>query len=139
MMEAASSAMPGCVVLNPACAAPSDCAAAPCPKDSAPSAVKTEGGTETRKAKRPRVAKTSSAGDAACAPECGEEDTKAPETGTWLIVAKAVRMHLKNNETSMHCGADALPALNAKLADMLRDAMQRAQCNGRKTLKGCDF
>ena len=65
--------------------------------------------------------------------EEGEEDSKA------LVVAKALREHLKNNETPMHCGADALPALNAKIADLLRDAMHRAQKNGRKTLKGCDF
>ena len=67
------------------------------------------------------------------APEEGKEDSKA------LVVAKAVRQYLKNNETAMHCGADALPVLNAKITGLLRDAMQRAQQNGRKTLKGCDF
>lgn len=67
----------------------------------------------------------------------GEE--RGPESGTWLIVAKAVRMHLKNHEVSMHCGSDALPALNAKLADLIKDAIGRAQTNGRKTLKACDF
>ena len=66
-------------------------------------------------------------------------EEKTPDSGTWLIVAKAVRMHLKNHEHSMHCGSDALPALNAKLADMIRDAMNRAHLNGRKTLKACDF
>lgn len=66
-------------------------------------------------------------------------EEKMPETGTWLIVAKAVRQHLKNHETSMHCGSDALPALNAKLADIIREAIARAHANGRKTLKGCDF
>ena len=69
--------------------------------------------------------------------EGGEE--KQLESGTWLIVAKAVRMHLKNNEVSMHCGADALPALNAKLAEFIKDAIVRASANGRKTLKACDF
>jgi histone H3/H4 len=64
---------------------------------------------------------------------------KTPETGSWLIVAKAVRQHLKNHEISMHCGSDALPVLNAKLADLLREATARAHANGRKTLKGCDF
>ena len=83
-------------------------------KESAPGA---------KKSKSPRSA----------APEEGEEDSKA------LVVAKAVREYLKNNETPMHCGADALPALNAKLADLLRDSIRRAQQNGRKTLKGCDF
>ena len=66
-------------------------------------------------------------------------DEKPPESGTWLIVAKAVRSHLKASETSMHCGSDALPALNAKLADMIRDAVLRASLNGRKTIKACDF
>ena len=65
--------------------------------------------------------------------EEGEEDSRA------LVVAKAVRQYLKSNEATMHCGADALTALNAKLTELLRDAMQRAQENGRKTLKGCDF
>ena len=82
-----------------------------------------EGAPGAKKSKRQRSA----------APEEGEEDSKA------LVVAKAVRQYLKNNETAMHCGADALPALNAKIAGLLRDAMQRAQQNGRKTLKGCDF
>lgn len=67
------------------------------------------------------------------------EEMKTPESGSWLIVAKAVRMHLKSHETAMHCGSDALPALNAKLADMIKDAIVRAQSNGRKTLKACDF
>lgn len=67
------------------------------------------------------------------------EEKVVTESGTWLIVAKAVRMHLKNHEHSMHCGADALPALNAKLSEMINDAVQRAVANGRKTLKQCDF
>ena len=67
------------------------------------------------------------------------EDNKTPESGNWLIVAKAVRSHLKTHEVSMHCGSDALPALNLKLADLIHDAIGRAQNNGRKTIKACDF
>ena len=122
-----ASAMPGGAVLSPASAMAAVSEAkepGPCPKADG----------DPRKPKRQRITKAQQAAEEGC-----EEDSKAPESGTWLIVAKAVRQYLKNNETAMHCGADALPALNAKLADLLRDAMQRAQQNGRKTLKGCDF
>lgn len=78
--------------------------------------------------KRPRAAKPDAEGD----------DDK-PDSGTWLLVAKAVRLYLKTHESSMHCGSDALPALNAKLADLLREASGRARANGRKTLKASDF
>lgn len=67
-----------------------------------------------------------------------EGDEKSAE-GSWLIVAKAVRMHLKNHETAMHCGSDALPALNAKVAELINDAIARSQSNGRKTIKASDF
>ena len=67
------------------------------------------------------------------------EEMKTPESSSWLIVAKAVRMHLKSYETAMHRGSDSLPALNAKLADMIKDAIVRAQSNGPKTMKACDF
>ena len=66
----------------------------------------------------------------------GEEKTAE---GTWLIVAKAVRMHLKNHEVAMHCGSDALPALNAKVTELINDAITRSQSNGRKTIKASDF
>ena len=122
-----ASAMPGSAVLSPACAMPPS-------SESKEGALGAKGDSEGRKSKRQRVTKTQHTGE-----DVGEEDGKAPESGTWLIVAKAVRQYLQNNETAMHCGADALPALNAKLADLLRDAMHRAQQNGRKTLKGCDF
>lgn len=69
-----------------------------------------------------------------------EAEAQQPtESGTWLIVAKAVRTHLKQHQTAMHCGSDALPALNAKLADLVAEAINRAQANGRKTIKACDF
>ena len=67
-----------------------------------------------------------------------EGDEKSSE-GNWLIVAKAVRVHLKNNETAMHCGSDALPALNAKVAELINDAIARSKSNGRKTIKASDF
>ena len=101
------------------------------------SAVASKGG-----AKRSRVSKTAAtpAETPADCPAYAEPcEEKGPESGTWLIVAKAVRMHLKSHEVSMHCGSDALPALNAKLADLIKDAIGRAQTNGRKTLKACDF
>ena len=67
--------------------------------------------------------------------EEGEEDSKAMS----VAKAAAVRQYLKNNETPMDCDADALLALNAKLAELLRAAARRAQQNGRKTLKGYDI
>ena len=99
---------------------------------------------ETRDARR-APGKDGRAKEAARAPERptsteeAEREDRTPETGTWLIVAKAVRSHLKNHELSMHCGADALPALNAKLVELINDAIQRASANGRKTLKQSDF
>ena len=68
-----------------------------------------------------------------------ETEEKAPETGNYLIVHKAVRQYLKNNVFSMHCGADAIPAINAKVQEFLDDACKRAHGNNRKTLKACDF
>ena len=67
--------------------------------------------------------------------EEGEEDSKAMS----VAKAAAVRQYLKNNETPMDCDADALLALNAKLAELLRAAVRRAHQNGRKTLKGYDI
>jgi len=61
------------------------------------------------------------------------------ESGNCMIVAKAVRMALKNSSTPMHCGADAIPALNSKVMEFINDASARAIANGRKTLKSCDF
>ena len=59
--------------------------------------------------------------------------------GSALVVAKAVRTLLKNHPTPMHCGGDALPALNSKVSDIIFEAMGRALANGRKTLKSSDF
>ena len=92
------------------------------------------------KAKRSRgSAKKAEPPAQSCDPSPEPVEDLKQESGTWLIVAKAVRLHLKNNEVSMHCGSDALPELNAKLADLIKEAIQRAQANGRKTLKACDF
>lgn len=56
-----------------------------------------------------------------------------------LIVAKAVRLHLKEMDTVMHCGADSLPALNAKIKEIIDLGAARARANGRRTVKAADF
>lgn len=69
-----------------------------------------------------------------------EEGEKMGEPGTWLIVAKTVRGLLKGNpNAAMHCGSDALPALNARVVELIQEAIARAVANNRKTLKSCDF
>lgn len=131
----------------PATVLPPAQAMAPAPTAPCPTAKTMEPPTDsapTKPQKRPRATKSAvpekaSAEGAAVPAEVMQDDTKPPDSGQWLIVAKAVRMHLKSHETAMHCGSDALPALNAKLADMIKDAINRAQSNGRKTLKACDF
>ena len=60
-------------------------------------------------------------------------------TQHYLIVAKSVRNFLKNLPKSCHCGADALPTLNAKVTEMLIEAAERAHSNARKTIKSSDF
>lgn len=114
-------------------------APAPCPSKmvEAPSDAGT--GKPAKRSRSSKAATETPAVVPAVAVVESSEDMKPPDSGSWLIVAKAVRMHLKSHETAMHCGSDALPALNAKLADMIRDAIVRAQGNGRKTLKACDF
>lgn len=69
-----------------------------------------------------------------------EESDKTGEPGTWLIVAKTVRGLLKSNPAyPMHCGSDALPALNARVVELIQEGMARAVANNRKTLKSADF
>ena len=68
-----------------------------------------------------------------------ETEEKVPETGNYVIVHKAVRAYLKTNVYAMHCGSDAIPAINAKVQELLDDGCKRAHGNGRKTLKACDF
>jgi hypothetical protein len=63
----------------------------------------------------------------------------AGETSGSLIVAKAVRTLLKNHTTPIHLGSDALPALNAKVTELIYEAIGRSLANGRKTLKNSDF
>jgi len=69
----------------------------------------------------------------------GEKDK--PESGSpnVLIVAKSVRNFLKALPNSCHCGAEALPTLNIRVTELLREASTRAHANSRKTLKSCDF
>jgi len=73
-------------------------------------------------------------------PAPNEDVEKTGEPGTWLIVAKTVRGLLKSNpNAAMHCGSDALPALNARVVEIIQEAITRAVANNRKTLKSCDF
>ena len=72
--------------------------------------------------------------------ECAAEGEKTVgETPGAHIVANAVRTLLKNHTTPIHLGSDALPALNAKVTELIYDAIGRALSNGRKTLKNSDF
>ena len=66
------------------------------------------------------------------------EKTLGESAGS-LVVAKAVRTLLKNHTTPIHLGSDALPALNAKVTEMIYEAIGRSLANGRKTLKNSDF
>jgi len=75
-------------------------------------------------------------GEACAAPAEGE---KQEGGSSWLVVAKTVKTMLKSYPTPMHCGADALPALNAKISELINEAVGRALANGRKTLKNSDF
>ena len=71
--------------------------------------------------------------------EGAEGEKVVGETSGALIVAKAVRTLLKNHTTPIHLGSDALPALNAKVTEMIYEAIGRSLANGRKTLKNSDF
>ena len=64
-------------------------------KDTGVAAAKAGDG-ETRKAKRLRT-KTIPAEASSAEAHCAEDDSKTLESGTWLIVAKSVRMYLKSN------------------------------------------
>jgi len=74
---------------------------------------------------------------AACEASAGEGEKK--DSSGSLIVAKAIRVLLKSHSTPIHLGSDALPALNAKVTEMIYEAIGRALANGRKTLKNSDF
>ena len=105
-----------------------------------PSKVETKTETKTETGKEPEIKlpeetkKTSKKRKTEETPEGEHQDS---ESGSWMIVAKSIKMFLKQN--NVHCGSDALPALNASLAQSLQSAVKRAQANGRKTIKGCDF
>ena len=70
--------------------------------------------------------------------EDAKEAEKRDSSGS-LIVAKAIRVLLKSHSTPIHLGSDALPALNAKVTELIYEAIGRALANGRKTLKNSDF
>lgn len=67
------------------------------------------------------------------------EGERKEAMGSSLIVAKAIRVLLKSHSTPIHLGSDALPALNAKVTELIYEAIGRALANGRKTLKNSDF
>ena len=71
--------------------------------------------------------------------EAVEGEKTAGETPGTLVVAKAVRTLLKNHTPPIHLGSDALPALNAKVTEIIYEAIGRSLANGRKTLKNSDF
>jgi hypothetical protein len=95
-------------------------------------------GTRSKSATPPAESATPETGAATSATSA--TSATAENTGTgWLIVAKSVRQLLKNLPNGVHCGADALPAVNAKLHCILIEAATRAHENGRKTLKASDL
>ena len=57
--------------------------------------------------------------------------TAAPDC---VIVVSAVRSFLKGLPEPVHCGADAMVAINAKLIRVLEEAAWRARAEGRSTL-----
>lgn len=71
--------------------------------------------------------------------EAGTCEGEKKDSSGSLIVAKAIRVLLKSHSTPIHLGSDALPALNAKVTELIYEAIGRALANGRKTLKNSDF
>lgn len=71
--------------------------------------------------------------------EAGACEGEKKDSSGSLIVAKAIRVLLKSHSTPIHLGSDALPALNAKVTELIYEAIGRALANGRKTLKNSDF
>lgn len=104
---------------------------------------------------KPKVTRTKSTPAASGGSKKASSSTETPAAGgeadavmtdeapsgnkDWLIVAKSVRSVLKGMPNGMHCGADALPMLNVRVQEILKEASARAAGNGRKTLKACDF
>jgi len=119
---------------------PEAAAAAAAPVEAAAAAPKAVGKRRSKGSAEASSSGPDSATEAPAMPTAGpavEEGEVAG--GSALVVAKAVRTLLKNHPTPMHCGGDALPALNSKVSDIIFEAMGRALANGRKTLKSSDF
>ena len=72
-------------------------------------------------------------------PMTDEDATEMTDDGPGLVVAKAVRSVLKGMSPPMHCGSDAIPALNSRISELIAQAAERAHKNGRKTIKAIDF
>ena len=118
-------------------------------KEPAPAAGSSEGcatkaATEAPKGKKkaPPTAKPMEGEEAPQAEASAEEvceGERKEAIGSSLIVAKAIRVLLKSHSTPIHLGSDALPALNAKVTELIYEAIGRALANGRKTLKNSDF
>ena len=75
------------------------------------------------------------------ASQIGEEDAEPKEDvrKEKLLVHKAIRNYLKEKlPQRIHCGTQALVALEARLCSKLDVAAQRVLQNRRKTMKPCD-
>jgi len=114
-------------------AAPGGAEAAAAPKEA--------GGPAAPKCKKRAASKgpDETSGTAAPTEVAVEGEKTVGETPGTLVVAKAVRTLLKNQTTPIHLGSDALPALNAKVTELIYEAVGRSLANGRKTLKNSDF
>ena len=72
--------------------------------------------------------------------ECRPEPSESPlESESKLVVAKAVRAFVNSLPSPVKCSAGLVSAVDAKLRDVLLEAVSRAQANGRKTLKPADL
>jgi hypothetical protein len=67
------------------------------------------------------------------------EGTSGKPAEGYLVVAKAVRQMLKGLPVPLHLSSDFLPSLNAKVAELIVEATQRATSNSRKTLRASDL
>ena len=66
----------------------------------------------------------------------GGGDADGDESST-VIVQSKVKEAIKAGE--MNCGGDFVPALNAKVHELIRDAIKRCDANGRKTVRPQDL
>ena len=104
------------------------------PEELKPSEVAVAGPTETKGTKRPRREKSTQTQKIE-----GEDPPETTKSEGSLVVAKAVRSMLKVLPTPYHVSADFLPALNAKVTEIIIEATLRAQSNSRKTLRANDI